>query len=251
MRFKVALTEVTALADSTLEVILLPGWNHAYYLVPNTQDNRAMIELLEGYRKFRTEAFPQMRDQFQLLADRQSPDAIVITCADSRVVPNLILQAAPGDLFLCRNAGNVIPPDGQLAGGVSATIEYAVEVLKVKHAIVLGHSDCGAVKAALRPENLDNLPCTRQWLRFVEAAWDYMGDNIPEDESARHTALIRANVLAQLNHLKTHPEIASGLERCTLQVHGWYYDIVTGCVEAWDEHESRFIPLEQVAVSRI
>jgi carbonic anhydrase len=205
-----------------------------------------MFQLIEGYRKFRAEAFPQMKDHFRLLADRQSPEALVITCADSRVVPNLILQTEPGDLFLCRNAGNVIPPGGQLAGGVSATIEYAVEVLKVKHVIVLGHSDCGAVKAALNPQNLASLPLTAQWLHFIEAAWNYLEPNVPDDDGARHTALIHANVLAQLAHLKTHPEIASGLERGSLQVHGWYYDILTGAVEAYDESACRFVPLEQV-----
>lgn len=211
------------------------------------------MHLIEGYRKFRTEEFPQRKDHFRLLADGQSPEVLFITCADSRVVPDLILQSEPGDLFLCRNAGNVIPPNGQLAGGVSATIEYAVEVLKVKHVIVCGHSDCGACKAALNPQKgLDKLPLTAQWLHFIEAAWDYMGPEIagagiPEDEAARHTALIHANVLAQLAHLKTHPEVERGLAAGTLEVHGWYYDILTGCVEAWDEEQKRFVPLETLA----
>lgn len=209
-----------------------------------------MKRLLDGYRKFRAEAFPERKDHFRLLASSQSPEVLFITCADSRVVPDLILQSEPGDLFLCRNAGNVIPPGGQMAGGVSATIEYAVEVLKVKHVIVCGHSDCGAAKAALNPsKGLENLPLTAQWLRFIEAAWSYMPLNVPDDEATRHTALIHANVIAQLNHLKSHPEIAKGLERGTLQVHGWYYDILTGDLEAWDESRSRFIPLEDYAAT--
>jgi len=209
-----------------------------------------MMHLIEGYRKFRKFEFPMRKDHFRLLAEGQAPEALFITCADSRVVPDLILQSEPGDLFLCRNAGNVIPPNGQLAGGVSATIEYAVEVLKVKHVIVCGHSDCGACKAALNPQKaLERLPLTTLWLHFIEAAWDYMGPEIPEDETARHTALIHANVLAQLAHLKTHPEVTRGLAHGTLQVHGWYYDILTGCVEAWDEAERRFVPLEQMAAA--
>lgn len=206
------------------------------------------MQLIEGYRKFRAEEFPQRKEHFRLLADRQAPEALFITCADSRVVPDLILQSEPGDLFLCRNAGNVVPPNGQLAGGVSATIEYAVEVLKVKHVIVCGHSDCGACKAALNPEKIvESLPLTSQWLHFIEAAWDYMGSEIPEDEAVRHTALIRANVLAQVANLKTHPEVERGLALGTLQVHGWYYDILTGAVEAWSEKEKRFAPLEEMA----
>lgn len=207
-----------------------------------------MDRLLDGYRKFRAQAFPERKDHFRLLSTGQSPEVLFITCADSRVVPDLILQSEPGDLFLCRNAGNVVPPGGQMAGGVSATIEYAVEVLKVKHVIICGHSDCGAAKAALDPtRGLEKLPLTAQWLHFIESAWNYMPPNIPEDESERHTALIHANVIAQLHHLKSHPEIEKGLQNKTLQVHGWYYDILTGDLEAYDESQKRFIPLEQYA----
>lgn len=209
-----------------------------------------MDRLLDGYRKFRAEAFPGRKDHFRLLASSQAPEVLFITCADSRVVPDLILQSEPGDLFLCRNAGNVIPPGGEMAGGVSATIEYAVEVLKVKHVIVCGHSDCGAVKAALDPtRGLESLPLTEQWLHFIKSAWDYMPPNVPDDPNERHTALIHANVIAQINHLKSHPEIAKGLERGTLQVHGWYYDILTGDLEAYDQTQKRFIPLEQYAAA--
>uniref|UniRef100_A0A7V4XSW8 Carbonic anhydrase n=1 Tax=Acidobacterium capsulatum TaxID=33075 RepID=A0A7V4XSW8_9BACT len=205
-----------------------------------------MLHLIEGYRRFHAEQFPQLKDHFRLLADRQTPEVLVITCADSRVVPDLILQAEPGDLFLCRNAGNVIPPGGELAGGVSATIEYAVEVLKVKDVIVCGHSDCGACKAALHPQKgLEKLPLTALWLRFIEAAWKYMGPEIPKDEDERFTRLIHANVLAQLEHLKTHPEVKRGLTAGTLRVHGWYYDILTGTVEAWSERKKQFVPLEE------
>jgi carbonic anhydrase len=207
-----------------------------------------MLHLIEGYRKFHAEQFPHLKDHFRLLADRQTPEVLVITCADSRVVPDLILQAEPGDLFLCRNAGNVIPPDGELAGGVSATIEYAIEVLKVKDVIVCGHSDCGACKAALHPQKgLEKLPLTALWLRFIEAAWKYMGPEIPEEEDERFTRLIHANVLAQLEHLKTHPEVRRGLAARTLRVHGWYYDILTGTVDAWSEQKKQFVPLEETA----
>jgi carbonic anhydrase len=207
-----------------------------------------MDRLLTGYKKFRAEAFPERKDHFRLLSTGQAPEVLFITCADSRVVPDLILQSEPGDLFLCRNAGNVIPPGGEMAGGVSATIEYAVEVLKVKHVIVCGHSDCGAVKAALDPtRGLETLPLTEQWLHFIKSAWNYMPPNVPDEENARHTALIHANVIAQLNHLKSHPEIAKGLEQGTIQVHGWYYDILTGDLEAYAPAQNRFVPIDEYA----
>ena len=113
--------------------------------------------------------FPQRRGQFHLLAETQAPEWLVITCSDSRIVPDLILQTGPGDLFITRNAGNVVPVTGGDVDGVTATIEYAVEVLKVKDAILCGHSDCGALKAALDREGLDNLPKAERWLSHVEA----------------------------------------------------------------------------------
>jgi carbonic anhydrase len=214
-----------------------------------------MKRLLEGYAQFRRDVFPQCRDHFRLLADRQAPDTLFITCADSRVVPGLILQTEPGDLFVCRTAGNIVPPHGQMPGGVSSTVEYAVEVLHVRHIIVCGHSDCGAVKAALPPEgaqpgtlaDMTLLPLTAKWLGFVEPAWRYLDPKVSlEDRRELHNALIHANVIAQYENLKTHPEVARGILHRTLRIHGWYYDILTGSIEAYDTNLRRFIPLEEV-----
>jgi carbonic anhydrase len=213
-----------------------------------------MQRLLTGYKKFRTEVFPKKKDHFHLLAELQKPDVLFITCADSRVVPDLILQTEPGDMFLCRTAGNIVPPHGSMPGGVSATIEYAVEVLHVRHIIVYGHSDCGAIKAVLPPQpgdpprDLTRLPLTAKWLGYVEPAWKYLPPGISTaDPRTLHTALIRANIIAQLENLKTHPEVARALAHNTLQVHGWYYDILTGTIDAWDQHERSFKPLEEFA----
>jgi len=123
-----------------------------------------MDRLIEGHKRFLAQVFPGKRDQFQLLADRQAPEWLFITCSDSRVVPDLILGTGPGDLFIIRNAGNVVPIDSSDVDGVTATIEYAVEVLKVKSAILCGHSDCGALKAALNRKGLESLPKARRWL---------------------------------------------------------------------------------------
>lgn len=210
-----------------------------------------MQKLLDGYAKFRNQVFPQQKDRFRLLADRQAPDALFITCSDSRVVPDLILQTEPGDIFVCRTAGNIVPPHGQMAGGVSATIEYAVEVLNVSHIIVCGHSDCGAIKAITDRRDLSRLPLTAKWLGFIEPAWKHLESGIPDDPRALHTALIHANVIAQYEHLRTHPEVARALAHKKLQVHGWYYDILTGAIEAYDPQDRKFIPLEQsIAAAR-
>jgi carbonic anhydrase len=210
-----------------------------------------MKRLLEGYAKFRREVFPQWKDRFHLLAELQRPETLLITCADSRVVPTMIFQAEPGEMFLCRTAGNVVPPHGYMPGGVSATVEYAVEVLNVRHVVVCGHSDCGAVKAMFDQKDMTRLPLTAKWLGLMEPAWKYLDPACGSDGHSRYTGLIYANVVAQLQHLKTHPEVARRLADGNLQLHGWYYDILSGRVEAYDENQRRFRPLEEAAAAEI
>ena len=199
--------------------------------------------LLDGYRRFHRHIFPHRREHFHLLSDRQAPDVLFLTCADSRVVPDLILQTEPGDLFICRNVGNIVPPSGELPGGVTATIEYAVRVLKVKHIIICGHSDCGAIKAALNKESLATLPHAGVWLRYLESAWKYL-DSTKRDPEAELLALIHANVIAQLENLKTHPEVAAALARQSLELHGWFYDILTGTIETYNPADGKFRPFD-------
>jgi carbonic anhydrase len=203
-----------------------------------------MEKLIEGHKRFLTQAFPARRDQFHLLAEGQAPETLFVTCADSRIVPDLILQTQPGDLFLCRNAGNVIPRAGEPAGGVSATIEYAVEVLRVHQLIVCGHSDCGVIRALMAPQTLDSLTSVREWLRHVEPAWQYL-DEVERNagELTRHTALTHANVLVQLDNLKSHAYIRQAIAEGRLQVYGWYYDILSGRIERYDEGRGKFVPL--------
>jgi carbonic anhydrase len=203
-----------------------------------------MERLIEGHKRFLAEAFPDRRDQFHLLAEGQAPETLFVTCADSRIVPDLILQTQPGDLFICRNAGNVIPRAGEPAGGVSATIEYAVQVLRVRHLIVCGHSDCGVIRALMAPHTLDGLASVRDWLQHVEPAWGYV-DEVERNagELTRHTALTHANVLAQLDNLKTHGYIQNAVAERRLRVHGWYYDILSGRIERYDESAGKFVPL--------
>ena len=201
-----------------------------------------MQRLIEGHKKFLAEVFPARKSHFHLLAEGQTPEWLFITCADSRVLPDLILGTAPGDLFISRSIGNVVPITSQDVDGVTATIEYAVEVLRVRHAIVCGHSDCGALKAALDLKSLENLPKARRWLEQVETAFAFRQPlNSADGESAELASLIRGNVVAQLKNLEAQIPVRSAMAEGRLTVHGWYYDILTGRIEEWDEGLRRFV----------
>jgi carbonic anhydrase len=199
--------------------------------------------LIQGHKRFHSDVFPSKRDHFHLLAEMQAPKYLFITCSDSRIVPDLILQTEPGDLFITRNAGNVVPVAGGV-DGVTATIEYAVEVLKVQHAILCGHSDCGALKAALNRKGLENLPKASRWLLHVEGAFSHSQPPRPEEgEHAQLAAIIRGNVVAQLGNLAAQPSVARAIANGQLQIHGWYYDILSGQIEQYDEQQRKFLPL--------
>ena len=202
-----------------------------------------MDKLLEGHKRFHDEVFPRRREQFHLLAEMQNPEYLFITCSDSRVLPDLILQTGPGDLFITRNAGNVIPVSTD-EDGATATIEYAVEMLKVRHAILCGHSDCGALKAALRQPDLASMPKAARWLGHVEEAFSHRQPLDPADgENAELVSLIKGNVVAQLANLHAQPSVAHAVAEHRLTVHGWYYDIMTGRIDVYNEHEQKFYPL--------
>jgi len=205
-----------------------------------------MQRLIEGHKKFLAEVFPARKSHFHLLAEGQAPESLFITCADSRVLPDLILGTEPGDLFISRSIGNVVPITSHDVDGVTATIEYAVEVLKVRHAIVCGHSDCGALKAALDRKSLENLPKARRWLDHVQAAFAYRQPlNLADGESAELASLIRGNVVAQMKNLQAQVPVRRAMEEGRLTVHGWYYDILTGRIEEYDEEQKRFVALAQ------
>ncbi|MGC9158683.1 MAG: carbonic anhydrase [Terracidiphilus sp.] len=203
-----------------------------------------MERLIEGHKRFQSEFFPGRRDQFHLLAEGQRPEVLFVTCADSRIVPDLILQTQPGDLFICRTAGNVIPRHGELVDGVSATIEFAVEALRVRHLIVCGHSDCGVIRALLNPGKIEEMPAVRAWLRHVEPAFDHL-DQLEHGagELTRQAALTHANVLLQMSNLETHASVRRARVEGRLHVHGWYYNILTGRIDQYDETAGRFLPL--------
>jgi carbonic anhydrase len=200
--------------------------------------------LIEGHKRFLDEVFPGRRAHYHLLSEMQAPECLFITCSDSRVVPDLILGTEPGDLFITRNAGNVVPLSGDGLDGVTGTIEYAVEVLGVKHAILCGHSDCGALKADLEHTSLERLPRARRWLSHVEEAYNYRQPLNPADGgSAELASLIRGNVVAQMKNLYAQPSVEQAVAQGRLTVHGWYYDILTGRIERYDEQSERFVAL--------
>src|SRR5215831_9558340 len=200
-----------------------------------------MDRLIEGHKRFLKDVFPARRDQFHLLAESQAPEWLFITCSDSRIVPDLILGTEPGDLFISRSIGNVVPVSMNDVDGVTATIEYAVDVLKVPHIILCGHSDCGALKAAVHRQGLEKLPKASRWLQHVEAAFSHRQPlNEADGEHAELCALIRGNVVAQLLNLKAQPSVSRAVMEGRLDVHGWYYDILSGRIEQYDEHARRF-----------
>lgn len=207
-----------------------------------------MDRLLRGLSKFQTVLYPKQKHLFQQLANSQSPEFLFVACADSRVVPQLITQSDPGDLFICRNAGNMVPPYGEVNGGVSATIEYAVLALDVKHIVVCGHSDCGAMRAVQNPEKLRRMPTVASWLRHGDRARHVVEEKHPNlTGEAQLDLLTEENIVAQLDHLRTHPSVAARLSTGRLQLHGWFYRIETGQVEAYDARLGQFVELRDVA----
>ena len=205
----------------------------------------ALQQIVEGFLHFHHEVFPQQKDLFKKLATAQRPRAMFIACADSRIVPELITQSAPGDLFVTRNVGNVVPPYGEMNGGVSTAIEYANLALGVQHIIVCGHSDCGAMRAVLNPQSLGKMPTVKAWLRHAEVAKSMVQDhcNCTTEADSMHV-LTEENVIAQLQHLRTHPSVASRIANGQLFIHGWVYNIETSQIKAYDAEQGLFLPLD-------
>ncbi|WP_260513331.1 carbonic anhydrase [Serratia fonticola] len=202
-----------------------------------------MQEVIDGFLKFQREAFVERTELFKRLATSQNPRTLFISCSDSRLVPELITQREPGDLFVIRNAGNIVPSFGPEPGGVSASVEYAVAALGVEDIVICGHSDCGAMTAIATCKCLDHMPTVANWLRYADAAKAVNQANEHASERDRINSMVRENVIAQLTNLKTHPSVALALDRGNLRLHGWIYDIATGCIDALDGNTRRFVPL--------
>jgi carbonic anhydrase len=205
--------------------------------------------ILEGLSRFQNEIFPEERELFQRLANGQSPETLFITCSDSRIVPDMLTQTKPGDLFICRNAGNIAPTYGDTVGGVSATIEYAVMALNVRDIIVCGHSDCGAMTGLLHPEMVAGMPAVAAWLKHAERARLVVQENYKGlSEDRMLNAIIEENVIAQLDNLRTHPSVASRMLNNRVNLHGWVYNIENGEVKHLDQAARKFVKLGEAAV---
>jgi carbonic anhydrase len=209
-----------------------------------------MENLVRGIHQFQATHFKDNQEFFARLSQGQQPDTLLITCSDSRIAPDLLMQAKPGDIFTLRNAGNIIPPYGASGGGEAGTIEFAVAALKVRHVVVMGHSHCGAMKGLLNPEGLSSLPLVSSWLRHAEATRRVVQENYGDlDGEELLNATIKENVLMQIENLRTYPAVAARLTRGDLTLHGWVYHIESGQVLAFDPDQSRFVPMSDRPVA--
>lgn len=204
-----------------------------------------MRQLIDGIHRFQSGVFGPQQDLFKRLVDGQAPDALFITCSDSRIAPNLITQTNPGDLFIVRNAGNLIPPWGQ-ESGVSATIEYALECLEVSDVIVCGHTHCGAMSAILHPDKVAGLPAMKQWLNYAEGTRRVVAKHYPGlSADALEDVCVEENVMCQIENLRTHPSVMAKLAAKELTLHAWVYDIETGGVHAFSDERGQFVPVAE------
>ena len=202
-----------------------------------------MQDIIDGFLKFRREAFPQRSALYKQLATSQRPRTLFISCSDSRLVPELVTQQEPGELFVIRNAGNIVPSYGPEPGGVSATIEYAVAALNVADIVICGHSDCGAMTAIASCKCLDHMPAVASWLRYADSAKVVNEARAHRSTRDKVDSMVRENVIAQLANLKTHPSVRLALEQGRVALHGWVYDIESGSIDTLDGATDRFVPL--------
>jgi carbonic anhydrase len=195
-----------------------------------------MKKLIEGLRQFVQTVRHEEKELFARLATAQQPEVLLITCSDSRVAPHLMTQTRPGDLFVIRNAGNIIPPYGHRASGEAASVEYAVTALEVRDIIVCGHSNCGAMRGLLDLAQVAaTMPRVNEWLELCQPTRRIVEEQLSQlDDAARLDGAIQINVLAQLNNLRSHPSVVARLDAGDLNLHGWIYDIGSGDVRAFD-----------------
>ncbi len=215
-----------------------------------------MKKLLQGIINFRKNTRPEYRQAFAALALGQSPDALLIACSDSRVVPNLFASTEPGDLFVVRNVGNIVAPctedHGSPEKSEGAAIEFSTLTLNVQDIIVCGHSECGAMRALLDEKALEQHPHLAEWLVHAKGALQDVqnGVRLNADLSLQNQ-LSQLNVLRQIQHLKTFPSVRKRLEQGNLKLHAWWFDISAAEVQVYESKRERFSPLDEDFVRRI
>jgi carbonic anhydrase len=200
--------------------------------------------LLSGYRRFR-EKFESDHEVFERLAEEgQKPKVLWIGCADSRVVPELITGADPGELFDVRNIANVVPPAASAACATGAAVEYAVIHLEVRHIVICGHTECGGIKALESPPAPDSEPHIAAWLELARPAYEQViASDVPAEE--RYLETIKANVLLQRHNLRSYACVAQGERSSALSVHPWLYDLHTGTILAFDDLVTQWVPIAE------
>jgi carbonic anhydrase len=203
-----------------------------------------MKDLIQGLRQFQSSYVPQHKELLQDLAQGQHPRVLFITCSDSRVQPELITQSNLGDLFVIRNAGNIVPPYGAANGGEGATIEYAIKSLDIQHIVVCGHTTCGAMKGLLQVGELEHsMPLVYDWLKHTEATREMVEENYGHlGRQEKLATLVAENVLTQIDNLRTYPAVRSHLHRNEIALHGWIYNIEDGTVLTYDRKNHTFVP---------
>ena len=202
-----------------------------------------MQKIIKGYLQFKESGFEERKDLFAKLSNSQSPEVLFITCSDSRIDPNLITQTEPGDLFVIRNAGNIVPPHTVESDGIVASIEFAVVALGVKHIVVCGHSNCGAMKGALNTSGLTALPKVKSWLNYCSEAValvESRGGDLMSDEL---NSVTQENVFLQIRRLEQYPEISKRLAKGDIEIHGWVYEIGEGTIRYFNQEKEAFIEL--------
>lgn len=212
--------------------------------------------LAEGYAAFLDQRFPRERQRYREQAEGQTPQIMVIGCCDSRVSPEVIFDAGPGELFVARNVANLVPPfspDGGLHGA-SAALEYAVQALRVKHVVVLGHARCGGVRAFADDafSQLSPGDFIGQWITLLKPAAERAGGRGPDEPLDDYTERLgHAGVRQSLANLRTFPCVRTLEARGKLQLHGCYFGVATGVLSRLDPETDRFAPLMEAGRERV
>ena len=214
-----------------------------------------MKKLVNGILEFRRKTLPSYRETFAKLALGQKPDSLYIGCSDSRVAVNVFASTDPGDLFVNRNVGNMVPlyeTDPDATHSVAAVIEFAVDTLNVKNIIVCGHSECGAMLALINNKVNVHSKALKSWLRHGERALQDLKLK-PEFASdlSPHNRLSQLNVLKQIENLKTYPIVKDRIQSGQLKVHGWWFEIARAEVYCYEEPQGRFVLIDEVEGARI
>ncbi|MBE7494843.1 MAG: carbonic anhydrase [Verrucomicrobiaceae bacterium] len=208
-----------------------------------------MNSLLSGIHQFHAQVFEREKDFYTQLVAGQSPSTLFIGCSDSRVDPTIITQSDLGELFVLRNAGNIVPPHGASNGGEPAAIECAVSALGVKDIVICGHSGCGALQAMMNPEKMSRLPLVKSWLNHAEATRRILEENYAHlSGSDLIDVAIREHVLMQIENLQTHPAVAVKLQRGELTLHAWIYLMEAGDILAYSTEDGGFASLTDLSL---